>query len=340
MAEEMAPPGTILVTNVTRIGDTLAATPVIALLHRHWPEASITVLGGQRRVEAIDNLPGVSRIGTISKRSAVFLGWLGGKPYDLALVYNYDEPLIWHALRVSRKVVAFRQRDPELNRRLFLCVSPEAYQTVHITEHFHRLPTALGLTGGDGRIRYQCRPQEVDAARSVLAHRGFSERRPLIGLQIASFPTKSYRDWPAESFLAVCRLILERWPKAGFLLYGGPDERPRTLWLQSQLGTCACHLAGELTLRQTAAAMSLTQLYIGVDTGPTHLMSAFDIPIIGLYHPRHPSVSLGPKDHPCNFSLDHPSSGDLDDQPRPMSEISVDTVFRQVELALACCGTN
>lgn len=328
----------ILVINVTRIGDTLAATPVLDQLHRRWPHATITVMGGARRVEVLENLPGVARILSLSKHTAPLRGWLPGKAFDLALVYNYDEQLVRYGLRVAEHVVAFRQKSEALNRRLYRCVDPHDYPTVHITEHFLRLTMALGIPSANGRILYCCRPEEQAAARERLRAAGFDGRRPLVGLQIASFPTKSYRDWPAESFLAFCRLLLARWREAGFLIYGGPDEMARTAWLTAQLGPHACHLAGQLTLRETAAMMSLTDLYVGVDTGPTHLMSAFDIPIIGLYHPRHPAQALGPKDHPLNFSLDHPFSDDLDGEPLPMGDISVDQVFGQAERALETRG--
>jgi heptosyltransferase-3 len=330
--------GSILIINATRIGDTLVATPVIDLLHRQWPLARISVLGNPNRIEVLENLPGVARLGAITKKTAPFRGWLGPKRYDLALVYNYDESLVRYALRVARRVVAFRQKDEAINRRLYRCVDPEAYPTVHITEHFLRLPNALGLQGGKGRVLYRCRPEEAAAARERLASRGFADRRPLVGFQVASFPTKSYRDWPVENFLELSQRIVARWPQAGFLIYGGPEEKERTGWLKEQLGDRACLFAGQLSLRETAALMSLTDLYVGVDTGPTHLMSSFDIPIIGLYHPRHPARGLGPKDHPFNFSLDHPYENDLDGEPRPMSDITVDRVFAQVEKALAARG--
>jgi heptosyltransferase-3 len=334
----MEMPNRILVVNVSRIGDTLAATPVLHQLHRLWPHAEITVLGGARRVEVIEHLPGVQRVAILTKRSAWLQGWLCRKSYDLALVYNYDEPLVRYALRAAKRVVAFRQRSENVNRQLYRCVDPNAYPTEHITEHFHRLLTALDLPIGDGRIRYSCLPSEADAAKLRLHERGLGGARPLVGLQVASFQTKSYRDWPIASFLALSRRILNRWPRAAFILFGGRDERSRTLTLASELGDHACHLAGELTLRETAATMSLIDVYIGVDTGPTHLMSSYDIPIVGLYHSRHPAAQLGPKDHPLNFSLDHPYNDDLDGEPRSMADISVDQVYGQVEKGLASRG--
>ena len=331
----MHDPRHILIINVTRIGDTLAATPAIQALHEHWPHARITALGRPRYVEVLENLPGIERVATITKRSALFRGWLGAKSYDLALVYNYDEDLVRYALRVARHVVAFRQKSPAINQRLYRCVDPDAYPTVHITEHALRLPAALGIRGDSSRIVYRCRPEEIVAAKKRLQCRRFDGYRPLIGLQVASYPTKSYRDWPIENFLELSREILKQWRQAGFLIFGGPKEKQRTNWLRQQLGDNACLFAGRLSLRETAALMAQTDLYVGVDTGPTHLMSSFDIPIIGLYHPRHRAINLGPRDHPLNFSLDHPCIDDRDGEPRPMSDIAVATVFGQVKRALA-----
>lgn len=328
-------PQRILIINVSRIGDTLAATPAIQALHENWPHARITALGRPCYAEVLENLPGVEQVATITKNSAPFRGWLGGKSYDLALVYNYDEALVRYALRVARHVVAFRQKSRAINQRLYRCVDPHAYPTVHITEHALRLPAALGIRGDSSRIVYRCRPEEIAAAKKRLQSHRFEVHRPLIGLQVASFPTKSYRDWPIENFLELSRQILEHWPQTGFLIFGGPKERQRTNWLKQQLGHNACLFAGQLSLRETAALMSQTDLYVGVDTGPTHLMSSFDIPIIGLYHPRHKAMNLGPKDHPLNFSLDHPCIDDRDGEPRPMSDIAVASVFTQVKRALA-----
>lgn len=334
----MHPPKHILVINVSRIGDTLAATPAIQAIHGEWPQAHITVLGSPHRIDVIDNLPGVSKIAAITKNTAFFRGRFSTKVFDLAVVYNYDEPLVSYAIRVSRHVVAFRQKSPYINERLFLQVDPAEYPTEHITEHFLRLPAALGIYEKSCRIRYHCRPEEVITAKLQLKNRGFIGKHPVIGLQIASFPTKSYRDWPVESFMHLCQLILQSWPQAGFLIFGGKEERQRSLWLKQQLGNHACLLAGQLSLRETAAIMSLTDLYVGVDTGPTHLMSSFDIPIIGLYHPKHPSKNLGPKDHPLNFSLDHPYDDRLYGEPLPMSDITVNCVFGQAKRALATMG--
>ena len=173
-----------------------------------------------------------------------------------------------YALRVADRVVAFRQRTDALNRRVYLCVGVPPFQSEHAVLQYLRLPTALGIPPAGMRLAYQIMPHEATAARARIAAEIPRARSPLIGLQVASFPTKAYRDWPIGNFAELAERIVATWPQSHLLIYGGSEERSRALWLKEQLGDRATLYAGALTLRETAALMSCTDLYVGVDTGP------------------------------------------------------------------------
>jgi heptosyltransferase-3 len=160
------------------------------------------------------------------------------------------------------------------------------------------------------------------------------EAKPIVGLQIASFPTKGYRDWPIEHFIELCKRICERWPKAHFAIFGGSKELKRIELIKSILGSVATVYAGRLSLRETGALMSQLDLYIGVDTGPTHLMSSFDIPLVSLYHGSARSELIAPLEHPYLYTIDGPSAVSGDSNEASMAKISVDLVFARVCLAL------
>lgn len=323
-----------LVINVSRIGDTLLATPAIRAIATAHPTAEITVLAHPKRREVLDHLPHVTRVGTISKQRAVWRGWLGGRRYDYALVYGFDRALVAYALRVAQRVVAFRQRDPDLNRRLFAIVEPPPDPSEHGVLQSLRLPAALGIAPAGLRLQYRVTESETRWATMELAKTLPADARPLIGLQIASFPTKAFRDWPLEHFMALCARVLERYPHAHFLIFGGKQEHDRTARLKDRLGNHARLYAGHLSLRQTAALMARLDLYIGVDTGPTHMMGCFDIPLVVLYHCHLPSYLAAPLEHPCAYIVDHPR-GEGERSPEvPMAEISVDAVWDRVEAAL------
>ncbi len=330
-------PHDILVINVSRIGDTLLATPAIRALAAAWPAAAIDVLGHPKRVEVLRHLPFIRRVNAISKKSAPWRGWGGllGKPYDLALVYGHDAALIRYALRVAREVVAFRQSDDRLNRRLALAVEPPAFQSDHAVHLALSLPRALGVPAAGLRLAYAVTDAERDWAQRTLARALPIGATPLIGLQVASFPTKAYRDWPIESFMALCARIRQHWPQAHFLIFGGKAEHQRTETLNAHLAGAATSFAGRLSLRQTGALMSQLDLYIGVDTGPTHLMSAFDIPMVGLYHGFSRSELLAPLEHPCLRAVDHPLAGPRCPTTASMADITVDRVWEAVREVMA-----
>ena len=323
----------ILVINVTRIGDTLFATPAIRAVAAAFLDARITVLGHPKRTEVFEHLPFIHEVGSITKGRAVWHGWLGGKKYDLAFVFGFDKALVAYALRTARRVVAFEQQHANLNRSLFSPVPKPPFQSKHAVRQLLRLPGALGIAPAGLRIAYHVTDNEIAAARHRLDAVA-PDARPLIGLQIASFHTKSYRDWPVEHFSALAQQIGARWHGAHFLLFGGKAEQPRVRQLAADLGAHATVLAGRLSLRETAALMSQLDLYVGVDTGPTHIMSAFDIPMIGLYHCLSSSSLTGPLEHPLCDAIDHPDSGSACSEASSMADISVAHVFSRVERIL------
>jgi heptosyltransferase III len=330
----MSHPASVLVINVSRIGDTLFVTPAVHAIAVAWPTAKITVLAHPNRAEVLQNLPFVAQVGEISKRQARWRGRFSAKQYDYAFVYGFDEVLISYAQRVAHRVIAFHQKSKALNRGLYRTVEFPAFQTEHAVVQALRLPAAVGVAPAGLRIAYQPTEAERTWAKTLLENEDFAGRQPLIGLQVASFPTKGYRDWPIENFAALCKRLSETRPQAGFLIFGGHDESTRTAWLKQQLGDHAVLLAGKLTLRQTGAMMSCLDTYVGVDTGPTHIMSAYDIPIVGLYHCLSSTTHTGPLDHPLNYCLDHPCpAGTCTDQ-TSMAGITVGQVFARVEEAL------
>jgi len=322
-----------LVINVSRIGDTLLATPAIRAIARAYPGARIDALCHPKRADILKHLPSIRRVGAITKHTALARGWLPGRRYDYALVYGFDGALVHYGLRAAKKVVAFHQASETLDQRLHRAVEVPAFQSEHSVLQLLRLPAALGIEPAGLRLDYRVTQEERARAKGRLERDAPYGCRPLIGLQVASFPTKSYRDWPVESFAALCDRILGQWTRAHFLIYGGAEERARTSWLGERLGPRATLYAG-LCLRETAAVMSLTDLFVGVDTGPTHMMSAFDVPLVGLYHCHAPSRLIGALDHPCFYPIDHPRpypcATDV-----PMAEIPVETVLAGVLRALA-----
>jgi glycosyltransferase involved in cell wall biosynthesis/ADP-heptose:LPS heptosyltransferase len=310
-------PQSIVIINVSRIGDTLFATPTIRAIQKRWPNAALTLLGHPKRVEVLEHFPSVAKVASIEKNTAQWQARFGGPSYDLAFVYGGDEALVRYALRAAKYVVAFAQAGQELNQQLnqqlWACVEPAKPHSDHAVDQQLRLPKAMGIAPQSKRLSITLTSEEIDWARSLLNSICTDTPVMWVGLQMVSFVTKSFRNWPKECFLEFALAFRAQHPNAHFLVFGGPEDVHITSWLVDQLhqtdSKLATHFAGTLTLRQTAALMSQLNLYVGIDTGPTHIMSCFDSPMVSLYHSKFPSAVYGPLEHPCCSVIDHPNAG-------------------------------
>jgi len=324
----------ILVINTARIGDTLLVTPVLHAIKAARPACELSVLAHPKRLYVLRHLPGIDHLGGIDKRRASWRARLAGtQAFDYALVYGHDAPLLRYANRSSKRVLAFRQQDERLNTLFWHVQEPP--RAMHAVDERALLLAPLGIPLADRRLGYQATAAEQQWAQQWLTGEFGAAPGPRIGFQLRSFPTKAYRDWPLENFLELAKRLRELRPDARFLLLGGPDDRAACEAARSAIGTdCTRVAAGRLALRQSAAVMSHLRLYLGVDTGPTHLAGALSIPMVGLYHCRHPGRYLQPLEHPRGIFIEHPAtSGDCPRQ-SPMSAITVDTVWEAVQQLL------
>jgi heptosyltransferase-3 len=85
--------------------------------------------------------------------------------------------------------------------------------------------------------------------------------------------------------------------------------------------------------------MAGLDLYIGVDTGPTHIAGALGIPMVALYHCAYPGRNLAPLQHPACAAIEHPLTGTSVDIAASMADIPVDAVV-QAAMDLLARGTR
>jgi heptosyltransferase-3 len=327
------PDAKVLAIIVARIGDTLLVTPALRALRKAIPQGRLTVLAHPKRMEALQNLPFVDELKGITKTSAPTRGWMAKRRYDLALVYGHDAALVRYALRASERVIAFAQREDELNANLAPAVS-EPVSSMHAVKHRALLLDPLGLAVADLRLAWQVTDGEQAWAREWRG-RHLAGGAPVVGLQIASFATKSHRDWPVSSFRELIAGIAAEYTGARFALLGDAAAAEKAAPLLAAYPRQAVLAAGSLSLRQSAALMSGLDLYIGVDTGPTHIAGALGLPMVALYHCAYPGRNLAPLQHPACVAIEHPLTGKSTAATASMSDIPVAAVLQAASELLA-----
>jgi heptosyltransferase-2 len=98
----------------------------------------------------------------------------------------------------------------------------------------------------------------------------------------------------------------------GFVVLGGCDVAGDAKTLRALLGSgdhpsAVLDLCGRTTLHQTAAVLEQVDVFVGNDSGITHLAASLDVPIIGIWcHPKgasetneHSPTRFGPVSTNC-----------------------------------------
>jgi heptosyltransferase-3 len=307
----------------------LLATPAIETLRKHFKNIHIDLLAHRNRLNLFENTPNIKVLGSISDKRSWFKGWFSIKKYDYVIVFNYGNDqanIVRFALRVGKKVIASSTKNQKLNAQLFQCIPRK--ENHHVLNYMEYL-APLNIKKLFPRIKFYPNDREKEFALYLLKQHKILRNMYIVGFQLVSFPSRSYKDWPIDHFVSLANKILAHQKNAFFIIFGGLDDAEKVGQFTQNLSKENYLDLSGLSLRKTAAVMAMIDLYVGVDTGPSHMMSAFDVPMLTMYHGKFPSKYYAPMGHPFSVAMDHPKK-DKCSENDSMADISVDNVFSKL----------
>jgi heptosyltransferase-2 len=291
MSEYSRAPKRVLVSTKYRfIGDTLLAVPLLRAVHDMWPEAHVALLTGAKAHEVLDGCPYVSeRIEFDPYRPAdrgVFnyvrlIAQLRREPYDIALIGNrsFHSALIASMSGVRRRIgwEGFQGRDILLTDRV-----PYDADAPEVRSYLDLLTTPFPITHATSDLELWVRDDERDAVQGRLPSAPI-----VIGIQPGA--SHAIKRWPAASYANLMVRVFSELPGARFVLIGGPDERASGDELRAgcdhDIRRRTTDLVGQLSLRQTLAALTYCDLFVSGDTAIRHAATALGAPTVGLFGP-------------------------------------------------------
>lgn len=320
----------ILIIVVSRIGDTLLTTPAIRAIRESYPHHEITLLAHPKRAEVFAHNPDLNRIGTITKRNAFLRGYFQKDTYDFAVIfYTKDRPIVDYALRTSKHVYILDHAGlPEDNR---ITRYERAEFGAHEAKEQLNLVRSAGATTDNLRVSYTVSQQETSQALKWVEQQFPQKPDLLVCLQPISFHTKAFRNWPFEYFIKLMDMISEVKPRAGFVILGDKASGEQIAHLIADCKSNIVNACGSLSLRESGAMIGICDIYIGVDTGPTHIAGALDMPMIAIYHCAYPSKTTGPLQRRNLRIIEHADYVEDCDTDVPLSVITPDIVFNAFE---------
>ena len=280
-------PASICVLRLSAIGDTCHALAVIRRLQDNWPDVRITWIIG--RTEA-SLMAGITDIDFI-----VFDKSLGRKAYRKVAAalaeQRYDIALCMHAsMRANllcRRIPAAirlgfdksRARDFQwlfTNRRI------PAARGEHALEAMMSFATAVGAETRELRWDIPLSDNERNFPQRFL-----EADKPLVVVSpCSSQRSRNYRNWSVENYAATIDYLQDRY-NCAVVLTGGNSETDRR-YGEALAATGAVNQMGRTSLKELLALIRAARLVICPDSGPAHMATTVNTPVIALFATSNP----------------------------------------------------
>jgi heptosyltransferase-3 len=275
-------PSKILLITMRYLGDTLLTTPLIHSIKQQYPNSQIDVLVHSHTAAMLAGNPDVNRVITIPVRPKLTDYWqllrTITRRYNIAVVTETGDRRLIYAFIAGSKRVGFLPPKGE-RRGLALRVLDAWSEFDNISTH-----TVLEFLKLASLIGAKPRPK-------LIAPKPASNV-DLVSLQIAKpyvvlhpHPQWRYKRWPINSWVKLCLFLSDKGYQLTFS--GSPDaeEQKYIEQIRNQLSIKTVNLAGRLSIAELSELIKNSELFVGPDTGITHLAAATGTKTVALFGP-------------------------------------------------------
>jgi heptosyltransferase-3 len=293
------PPRTILVACTRRIGDVLLTTPLVRSLKRRWPNAQIDMLVFRGTEGILENNPDIRRVIVVAQRAKsrerladAARIW---RRYDLACAAISSDRARFYAFFAGRRRVGLvdPQRVTRLTRFMLDGIALDRGD-VHTVTSSLAIAGALGVTSYADVVPPGIGDDPARVARfdaMLYGPAALSRERPYVVLHPS--PMFRYKQWREDGWVELIRWMRARGYDVA--LSGGPaqTEIDYAKRIADAAGEPVANFVGRLSFGETAELIRRARLFVGPDTGATHVAAACGTPTIALFGPSNP-VRWGP----------------------------------------------
>jgi ADP-heptose:LPS heptosyltransferase/GT2 family glycosyltransferase len=288
----------LLVTKLDHIGDAVTAIPAINRLRAFFPNARISVMAGRSTKSVWTFVPGIDEViefDFFHARSG--LGQTALSEDDLLALrdrlspYRFDlavdlrkSPDTRHILKYTnaRYLAGFgHQTDfPWLDIALEWEGDPRFLaKHAHVSDDLMRLVQAIELACSEDRTVVPT-PKTMDKLPDFLPQ-DFGDRRIVAVHPAAGTPT---RQWPARYFAQLIDLLIADYD-VNVAIIGGPDEVEIADAILADVRNSerVASCLGKMKLQETSEFLPRSALFVGNNSGPSHIAAALGVPTVAVH---------------------------------------------------------
>ena len=276
----------ILIIRFSAIGDVIRVIPALHALRDLYPNAQIDWAVEPKSADILEDHPALDRVILFDRHAGAraffrFCRQVRAAHYDLILDFHgiLKSGLAMGASRAPRRIAFARPRGQELSP-LFAteCVRLPADRMNRIEENLE-LVKVLGAKRLTLDVHIPVPEDVQDTVEDWIADKFHGGKRFIAVHAMVERPEK---QWPLRHFAELCDLLLAD-GRFEVLLTWGPGQREIAAEVR-RLSKGKPEIAPETpTLKHLAWLLSLCDCFIGGDTGPTHLASAMNTPVLALF---------------------------------------------------------
>ena len=287
----------ILVRGPNWLGDAVMCEPALRGLRRLFPDAQIALLVKPAVADLFVGHPALTRVLTYDTKGRhaglsgkwALAGQLRRQGFDLAVLFQnaFEAAFLTFLAGVPR-----RYGYATDGRSLLLSdpvAAPDGRTLVHQVRYYWDLLKPLGLMGDPSAPELVVFPEEERAMVGRFAQGGLTASDVVVGIN----PGSTYggaKRWLPERFAEVteqlCRTIREsREQQVSVVIFGAKGEERLGQEIAARLSSRSLVLSGTTTIRELMAAVKRCAMLLTNDTGPMHIASAFQVPVVAIFGP-------------------------------------------------------
>lgn len=271
----------ILVIRPGGMGDMVLLLPTLKALRAQFPAARMDLVCEKRNAPIL-SLAGFGDCAILYDASPLFLlGRLARGGYDIAVdteQFHYFSALMAALCRAPVRIGFKISPGRNLLYTHLVSYDMEGYEAAQ----FARLvrPLQIELRDSDTAGCLVANAVALPAALGTM----FTAGSPAIAMHVGS--TTRYKAWSPAKFAELARKLSDR-HGARIVLVGGRGDRrsAEAVAMEARLGERLVSVAGELTLAQTASVMSRCSMFVGGDSGLSHVAVALGVSTVTLFGP-------------------------------------------------------
>lgn len=282
-----APLQSLCILRLSALGDISHVLPVFHTIRHTWPNTKITWIIGTAEYELVKGLEGVEFV--VFDKKAGFDAYkniskkLKNRRFDVLLHMQMSlrASLISLLIKAKTKIGFDRQRAKD-GQWLFTNKKIKPQHNQHVIDSFFGFTEALGIH--EKIYHWDIPVSDEDKCSSKKLLSNISKY-----IIISPCSSKDYRNWHTQGYAAIADYIKEKYDY-NVVLTGGNSaiEKQYAKEIMQQCSSILINLIGKTKIKELLSIIENADFMISPDSGPAHMATAMNTPVIGLYASTNP----------------------------------------------------